>query len=554
MKEKFNNFIEEKIIMKHLKKESSPVDPKNIIICSCIACIFSFFGIYIIPLIGSIAIIVYQYYLIYYNSKFYDMKHKEEMEKAHLLEQRLEELNTEKRQAEIEILNKRKDELTESIKSQQSKLRAIADECTNLSQEINMKKAAADAEIELEISKKREVVQKEAQKISKFRELYKSMKYSIENFLLYDPSKELLKFTPDDLEEVSSLVPSVMLRLQYMNSKELRKAYKENDKQIEKIMKDYSSRYTTKANQAIYSLMVIALRAELQNILSELKYDKLDVAIENIKKTTLKYLKIAGDGNQSIVGTLTKFISQLEYLFINAAKIEYNYYIKKEKEKQEQLALKEKMREEAAERKALENERKKIEQEEAKFKTEIDKIKEQLQNAAQEDMEVLNRRILELQSQLSDVIVKKEDIINLQNGKAGTVYIISNLGSFGDDIFKIGMTRRLEPQDRINELGSASVPFKFDVHSFIFSEDAVSLEKKIHEMLTEKRVNKINLRKEFFKVSIDDLEKLVEEIEPTAEFNRTMLANEYRASLDTNDAYIESTIYDDTMTELPLFE
>ena len=86
-------------------------------------------------------------------------------------------------------------------------------------------------------------------------------------------------------------------------------------------------------------------------------------------------------------------------------------------------------------------------------------------------------RILELQGQLSDVTIKKEEIINLQNGKAGNIYIISNLGSFGDKVFKIGMTRRLDPQERINELGSASVPFKFDVHSFIFSENAVNWKK-----------------------------------------------------------------------------
>ena len=92
-------------------------------------------------------------------------------------------------------------------------------------------------------------------------------------------------------------------------------------------------------------------------------------------------------------------------------------------------------------------------------------------------MNKLNARILELQSQLSDVVVKKEEISNLANGKAGNVYIISNLGSFGENIFKVGMTRRLDPQERVNELGNASVPFKFDVHSFIFSDDVVDLEK-----------------------------------------------------------------------------
>ena len=92
------------------------------------------------------------------------------------------------------------------------------------------------------------------------------------------------------------------------------------------------------------------------------------------------------------------------------------------------------------------------------------------------------------------------------------------------------MTRRLDPQDRVDELGDASVPFEFDVHSFIFSEDAVTLEAELHRRLADCRVNKINVRKEFFKVTLDDIEKIVQETDPTASFNRTMAAEEYRAS------------------------
>lgn len=119
----------------------------------------------------------------------------------------------------------------------------------------------------------------------------------------------------------------------------------------------------------------------------------------------------------------------------------------------------------------------------------------------------------------------------MQNGKAGTVYIISNLGSFGDHGFKIGMTRRMEPQERVNELGDASVPFPFDVHSFIFSEDAVSLENKLHKELNHRRVNKVNLRKEYFDITLDELEALVERIDPSAPFQKTMLAEQYHQSL-----------------------
>ncbi|MCI8934444.1 MAG: GIY-YIG nuclease family protein [Clostridiaceae bacterium] len=195
------------------------------------------------------------------------------------------------------------------------------------------------------------------------------------------------------------------------------------------------------------------------------------------------------------------------------------------------------MKQEAAERKALEEERKKVEREEKKYNEEIERIRQQLSEAQESEVEKLNKRILELQGLLSDVAVKKEDIVRLQNGKAGNIYVISNLGAFGENIFKIGMTRRIDPQERIDELGSASVPFKFDVHSFIFSEDAVSLENQLHQKLNNHRVNKVNLRKEFFYSTVDELEQLVSSIDPTAEFTKTMLAEEFRQSLSTDQNY-----------------
>ena len=383
-------------------------------------------------------------------------------------------------------------------------------------------------------------------KLSRSKELYKSINYSVENFFNSDDSQPFHSISAEDSADLDLIAPSVELKLHCMDMKSLRQAYRENEKVIKDVLTRYSSRYTTKANRTIYDLMVIALQAELQNILTALKYDKLDNAVDNVKAVTAKYLKIAAEGNQNIAGTLTKFIGEIEYLFINAVKIEYNYYVKKEQAKQEQLEIRQKMREEAEERKALEAERKKIEKEESKFHTQIAALTEQANASSGDELEALRARILELQSQLADVVVKKEEISNLQNGKAGNVYIISNLGSFGDDVFKIGMTRRLDPQDRVNELGDASVPFKFDVHSFIFSDDASSLETALHKRLDDRRVNKVNARKEFFRVSIDELEQLVIEICPTAEFNRTMLAEEFYQSQSTDHAYSSDfSLYDD---------
>lgn len=420
----------------------------------------------------------------------------------------------------------------------------------SLTEEIDKKKATI-AELNESInslteteSRRQKNLKTAVNKLTRSKALYGSVTYAIDNFFNYAPEFTSCKLSSTDENDYEELSPSVILKLHYMDMRDLRKAYKDNEKQILKVLEEYKDRYTTKANRAIYALMVIALQAELQNILYNLKYEKLDVAIEQVKAVTAKYQTVATNGNQSIAGTITKFIGQIEYLFINAVKIEYNYYVKKEQAHQEQLAIREKMRQEAEERKALEAEKKKVEKEESKYQEQITNLKAQLSNAEDEELANLKSRILELEGQLASVTVKKENIVALQNGKAGNVYIISNLGSFGDKMFKIGMTRRLDPQDRVNELGDASVPFKFDVHSFIFSDDAVGLETELHKRLDAKRVNKVNRRKEFFYSTVDELEALVSEIDPTAEFNKTMLAEDFRQSLSSDENYTTDIEFD----------
>lgn len=407
----------------------------------------------------------------------------------------------------------------------------------NLTSEYEKKELHCKAEINklnMEYEKKLKESQTQINKLSKISELYRSINYSITHFQL----GEEINLPEYDIETLDELSPTIETKLHCMDVKALKKEFIENNKQIDKVLKMYSSRYTTKTNAALYKLMVLALKSELNNILTNLKYEKLDTGLQQIKDLTTKYLKITTDGNQTIAPTLTKFIGQIEYLFSNAVHIEYKYYVKREQARQEQLAIRQQMREEAEERRILEEQRKQVEMEEEKFHNEITKLQSLLVNTV-EDTKILElkNRILELQNQLENVSAKKEEIIKLQNGKAGNVYIISNLGSFGENIFKIGMTRRIDPQDRINELGSASVPFKFNVHSFIFSDDAVSLENKLHNMLNSKRVNKVNRRKEFFYTTIDELEQLVTDIEPTAEFNKTMISEEYNQSLSYDSTY-----------------
>lgn len=376
-------------------------------------------------------------------------------------------------------------------------------------------------------------------RIAKLSSLASSVKYAVTKF-----PNELDQRQLDNLiNDMEALVPPAR-DLNCLTMKDLRAQYRKIEKQIKELYASYQQRYTTKANATLYKLMVLALSAELELIMKSLSFNKLDDAIARVTQLTARYYLIIADGNQSIAPTLIKFTGQIEYLYIEAVKLEYEYFIRRERAKEEQRAIREQMRQEAAERKILEQQRKKVESEEKKYLLEIERLKAQLSEANEEQQRLINSQINEVRGQLKEVEGKKEEIINLQNGKAGTVYVISNLGAFGDHMFKIGMTRRLVPEERVNELGSASVPFPFDIHSLIFSQDAVSLESELHKRLNVKRVNKVNLRKEFFDVSLDELEELVTEIDPTAPFSRTMAAEQYRLSLSIDDpvANIEDDI------------
>jgi hypothetical protein len=429
-------------------------------------------------------------------------------------------------QAKLNLLNKQLEEA-------EVKRRAI-DTLNSKIAELQEKNKAAENSL-LDIEGKAENQRK---KLNRAAVIIKSIMNATEKFSKdgSDGSEEKL------LTELIQLEPTVILKTHGENLKELRKQISENKKLIDVLLKTYQERYTTKANATIYSLLVIALRAEIQNVLYNLKYDRLDKAISEVKEMTKKYLAIVTEGNQSIAPTITRFIGQIEFLFIEALKIEYEYFVKQEQIKEEQRAIREQMRQEAEERRILEQQKKQIEQEESKYLAEIKNVQAQLNAADTEETRIAcEQRLAAINTMFGELEGKKEEILKLQNGQAGYVYVISNLGSFGDHMFKIGMTRRLEPIDRINELSDASVPFNFDIHAMIFSENAVTLENKLHEKFDDRRVNKINRRREFFKTSIDELQTFVNDLEPSTEFNTTMMAEQYRQSLAINEGIIDLT-------------
>ncbi len=205
----------------------------------------------------------------------------------------------------------------------------------------------------------------------------------------------------------------------------------------------------------------------------------------------------------------------------------HEYQERKQNEKEEQAEVRRQMREEAK----LEQEVAKALKDEERAKTALDKAQEQARLAVGDELDALNAKIESMVKELEEAHAKGERAVSMaQQTRSGHVYIISNIGSFGNQVYKIGMTRRLEPLDRIKELGDASVPFGFDVHAMIYSQDAPSLENQLHKTFEMHRMNLVNLRREFFKVSLDDIEQEARKIDSKASFVRTAEAREYHES------------------------
>lgn len=197
---------------------------------------------------------------------------------------------------------------------------------------------------------------------------------------------------------------------------------------------------------------------------------------------------------------------------------EYRENLKVEREKRIELA-----RAQREEQKLI-KEAEAMERKECEFHRLLDK--------ARKEVGIDESRIIELETALAAAQKEAERARAMaERTKSGYVYIISNIGCFGEDVFKIGLTRRLDPDDRVRELGDASVPFSFDTHAMIYSEEAPNLEAALHREFTDRRVNAANLRKEFFRVSLEEVEEAVRRLAPDAIFFKDREAQEWHETL-----------------------
>lgn len=272
---------------------------------------------------------------------------------------------------------------------------------------------------------------------------------------------------------------------------------------------------------------LLTFNTECENAIDRVKFSNYDSMKARIEKIYDKLNKL----NDS----LHIFISRRYFdLKIQELQLAFEYARKKQEEKEYAREQREIQRENARVQKELEAERRRIEKEQTHYENQMARLTEQLESEQNEARkEIIRDKIEAVKSELLDLDKALEDVDYRQaNERAGYVYIISNIGSFGEGIYKIGMTRRLEPMDRVDELGDASVPFRFDVHALIFSADAPKLETALHKAFENQRVNMVNGRKEFYRVSLEEIEAVVRQNhDKTVEFKYIPIAEQYRESV-----------------------
>lgn len=274
-------------------------------------------------------------------------------------------------------------------------------------------------------------------------------------------------------------------------------------------------------------LLLRAFNAECDDAIEHVKFNNIEACQKKIRTSAEAISKLGRIMDISVTQPYAR--AKMEELHLM-----HEFQQKKQAEKEAAKEARARQREEAKAAKELEEQKHKLEKEQSHYANALSRIEEQIRQAASQDvLEALNNKKAELEKQLSEVNKGLEDVdYRAANQKAGYVYIISNVGAFGENVYKIGMTRRLEPMDRIDELGDASVPFDFDVHALIFTDDAPALEAALHNAFADRKVNCINQRREFFYATLDEIKAVVKKnYDKTVEFVDVAPAEQFRESL-----------------------
>lgn len=272
------------------------------------------------------------------------------------------------------------------------------------------------------------------------------------------------------------------------------------------------------------------IKAALRGFNGEADALLVKVSVVNVDNKIKALRKVFEQLNKMYSRNLIEITYPYLDLKIEELRLAAEYELQKQEEKELLREQREKEREDKKLQAEIKAKRKQLEKDRDHFKNMVAKVTELLKEAKNDEVDELRRQLAEYQDKLSELDEIEEDIDYREgHATAGYVYVISNIGSFGEDVYKIGVTRRLEPLERIRELSSASVPFQFDVHALIFSEEAFALETELHNQLANYKVNKVNGRKEYFRVPFDEIRNILgTHKELTVELNEDAEAFEYR--------------------------
>jgi Domain of unknown function (DUF4041)/T5orf172 domain len=267
--------------------------------------------------------------------------------------------------------------------------------------------------------------------------------------------------------------------------------------------------------------------------------NEADYCVDNVKFDNIelgeKRIRQSFEAGNRLGRVMTVRLSDLYLnLKLDELHLAHEFQTKKQEEKEEAKRVREELREQQKLEQEIRAAREKIAKERKHFAAALRDLNGRLDKAAtEEERALLLTKIAEVEAGKAN-LDSEEKVIDYreQSAKAGYVYVISNIGAFGEGVYKIGMTRRLEPMERVDELGDASVPFWFDVHAMVFSDNAPALEAKLHERFAAGRLNKVNGRKEFFRADIAEIESIIRaNYDAVVEVTHESAAEQYRESL-----------------------
>ena len=462
-----------------------------------------------------------------------------------------------------------KERLDKAQKEAVSIVDGAKDEAQDIISKANIEKAAINTEIEQAKSMKRQLIKKTQEQVDYMKNDATRQAASI----ISEAEKKAKEIAGDayeiankakEYEEIATAMKNVIqgygdeyLKPTFSLLDELAEEYGfDNAGQRLKDARERTKLMMTNDQAASCDYVEANRKSTAKNFVLDAFNGKVDTILSNIRKDNYGTLERKIRDAYSLVNHLgTAFRNaRINRTYLDARLDELKWAVAvnelKIKEREEQRRIREQIREEEKARREYERAIKEAEKEEETIRKAMEKARQAIEKANEEQKAKYEAQLTELQAKLVEAEAKNQRALSMaQQTKSGHVYVISNIGSFGENVFKIGMTRRLEPLDRVRELGDASVPFPFDVHAMIYSDNAPQLETELHQFFVRNQVNKVNPRKEFFRIPISEIRQEIEKRGIDAKWTIAAEALEYKETLAIEKAMTSNKQLDEDWIE-----